>query len=75
MELISLHQPEEFRKGRKETPHVQPPPWVLLSATHLAEQGVHHQEGQSEWLAEDNPETNLITIKPETESHVAELFS
>ena len=41
----------------------------------LAEQGVHHQEGQSEWLAKDNPETNFNTIKPETESHMAELLS
>ena len=28
-----------------------------------------------EWLAKDNPETNPITIKPETSSHAAELFS
>ena len=27
------------------------------------------------WLARDNPETTLITIKPETVSHVAEQFS
>ena len=27
------------------------------------------------WLAKDNPETNPITIKPETGNHVAELFS
>ena len=30
---------------------------------------------ESEWLARDNPETNPITIKPETASHVAEQFS
>ena len=29
---------------------------------------------ESEWLAKDNPETNPFTIKPETVSHVAELF-
>ena len=34
-ELRSLHQPEEFRKGQKETPHVQPPPRILLSGIHL----------------------------------------
>ena len=28
-ELISHHQPEEFGKGQKETPHVQPPPRIL----------------------------------------------
>ena len=33
------------------------------------------KDSESEWLAKDNPETNPITIKPETASHVAELFS
>ena len=28
-----------------------------------------------EWLAKDHPETNPITIKPETASHAAEQFS
>ena len=32
------------------------------------------KDSESEWLAKDNPETNPITIKPETASHVAELF-
>ena len=35
MELISHHQPEEFRKGQKVTPHVQPPPRILLARIHL----------------------------------------
>ena len=35
MELISHHPPEEFRKGQKETPHVRPPPRILLSGIHL----------------------------------------
>ena len=30
---------------------------------------------ESEWLARDNPETNPITVKPETAIHVAEQFS
>ena len=34
--LISHHQPEEFGKGQKETPHVRPPPRILLSGNHLA---------------------------------------
>ena len=34
-ELISHHQPEEFRKGQKETPHVQPLPGILLSGIHV----------------------------------------
>jgi len=33
------------------------------------------QDSESEWLVEDNPEPNPITKKPETVSHVAELFS
>ena len=44
-ELISHHQPEEFGKGKKETPHVQPPLRILLVASILAEQCVCHQEG------------------------------
>ena len=31
--------------------------------------------GQSRQMARDNPETNSVTIKPETASHVAEYFS
>ena len=75
-ELISHHQPEEFGKGQKETPHIRLPPRILLSGIHLAEQGVHHRkDSESEWLAKDNPETNPISIKPKTASHVTELFS
>ena len=33
------------------------------------------KDSESEQLAKDNPEANPITIKPETVSHVAELFS
>ena len=33
------------------------------------------KDSESEWLAKDNPETNPITIKPETASHMAEQFS
>ena len=33
------------------------------------------KDSESEWLAKDNPETNPITIKRETVSSVAELFS
>ena len=31
----SHHQPEEFRKGQKETPLIQPPPRILPSVGHL----------------------------------------
>ena len=33
------------------------------------------KDSESEWLAKDNLETNPITIKPETGSHVTKLFS
>ena len=33
------------------------------------------KDSESEWLAKDNMETNPITIKPETASHLAEQFS
>ena len=72
-ELIILHQPEEFGKGQKETPHVLPPPRILLSGIHLGWTRCAPPErtlGQKDWL-----KTNPITIKPEAASDVAELFS
>ena len=33
------------------------------------------KDSELEWLAKDHPETNPITIKPETGSHLAEQFS
>ena len=44
-------------------------PFSLLSSFSITRKG-----SESEWLAKDNPETNPITIKPETASHVTELF-
>ena len=41
----------------------------------LVEQCTTRKDPESEWLARDNLETNPITIKPETASHEAELFS
>ena len=75
--LISLHELEDFRKGQNETPHVQPPPRILLSGIHLGwtRRAPPGRTLESEWLAKDNPETNPITIKPETASHAAEQFS
>ena len=87
MELISLHQPEEFRKGQKEIPHVlqerskgdttclttsQNP--SLWHPSWLNKACTTRKDSESEWLAKDNPETNPITMKPKT-SQVAELFS
>ena len=79
--LVSNTEPEEFGKGQKErgdaSPYVLPtsqnpsrwnPSW--LSDAHAT-----RKDPESEWLARDNPETNPITIKPKTASHVAEQFS
>ena len=77
MELICHHQLEEFGKGQKETPHVRPPPRIL-AGIHLGwtrKDLFTRKDSESEWLAKDNPETNPITMKPETASHVAEQFS
>ena len=61
------HPPEEFRKGQKETPHSDHlPESFLLAST--------RKDSESEWFAKDNLETNPITIKPKTSSHVAEQF-
>ena len=43
-------------------------PW--LSGAHAT-----RKDAESEWLARDNPETNPITITPETANHMAEQSS
>ena len=76
MELISHHQPEEFGKGQKETPRVCPLPRIPLASILLGwAMCAPPGKTELEWLAKDNPETNPMTIKPETASHVAEQFS
>ena len=72
MEVISHHQPEAFRKDQKETTQVRPPTRIL-AGNHLG--CTTMKDSESEWLAKDNLEINPITIKPETASHMVELFS
>ena len=52
-------------------------PRILLAGLHLVWviACTTRRYPESEWLARDNPETNPITIKPETASHTAEQFS
>ena len=57
---MSYHLPESFSLTS-----------ILTEWYHL---GTTRNDSESEWLAKDNPETNPITIKPETASHVTELF-
>ena len=68
MELMRHHPLEEVRKGHKEMPHSDHLPESFLLASTRKDSG-------SEWLAKDNPETNPVTIRPKTASHMAELFS
>ena len=75
MELVSQHQPQESGKGQKETPCVWPPPSIHLAGIHpswLSDACTNGKDSEPEWLAKDNLETNLLTVKPETRSHVAE---
>ena len=80
MKLTSYHQPEKFRKSRKERilqwyvlPTFQNPPQWNPSC--LSDACATRKDPESEWLTRDNPETNSITIKPKTGSHVAEKSS
>lgn len=70
---MQLFQPEEFRKGQKETPDILPPPQILLDGIYF-DWAMHALSGrtksQKDWP--DNPETNPITIKPKAVSHMAE---
>ena len=71
---MSHHQPEEIRKGQKETPRVLPPPSRRYPSW-LSNACPTRKDPESEWLTKDNRGTNSITIKPETASHMAEQFS
>ena len=51
-----------------QKPSLWHPSWLNKACT-------TRKDSESEWLAKDNPETNPITIKPKTASHVLELFS
>ena len=51
-----------------QNPSLWHPSWLNKACT-------TRKDSESEWLATDNLETNPITIKPETASHMAELFS
>ncbi|XP_026969954.1 uncharacterized protein [Sagmatias obliquidens] len=76
-ELTSHHRPEEFGKGqrREETlvrmsyqPTSQSP--SRWNPSRLSEACTTRKDPESERLARDSPETNPITVKPETVSHV-----
>ena len=65
---------KERTKGDTTCPTTSQNP-SLLHASWLNKACTTRKDSESEWLAKDNPETNPITIKPETGSHVAEQFS
>ena len=68
--------PHELQDDRPPCPSpttgVYPNSCPLSQWCHL---GTTRKDSESEWLAQDNPETNPITIKPKTVSYVAGLFS
>ena len=75
--LLPTGRIQERSKRGDASPYVPPtsqnsshwnPSW--LSDAHAT-----RKDPESEWLARDNPETNPVTVKPETASHVAEQFS
>ena len=76
MELISHHQLGESRKVKRRHHMSDHLPESFSLASILAEQGCTTRKySESEWLAKDNPETNPVTVKPETAGHVTEQFS
>ena len=50
-----------------QNPSLWHPSWLNMACT-------NRKDSESEWFAKGNPETNPITIKPETASHLTELF-
>ena len=51
-----------------QNPSLWHPSWLNKACT-------TRKDSESEWLAKDNPETNPISVKPKSVSHVAEQFS
>ena len=51
-----------------QNPSLWHPSWLNKAYT-------TRKDSESEWLVKDNPESKPITIKPQTASHVTELFS
>ena len=76
--LPQVRRTQERSKGRGDAgPHVlptsqNPPCW---NPCWPSDTQATRKEPESQWLARDNPETNPISIKPKTASHVADLFS
>ena len=65
---------QERSKGDTTCPTTSQNP-SLWHISWLNKACTNREDSESEWLAKENPETNPITIKPGTGSHVAELFS
>ena len=65
---------QERSKGDTTCPTTSQNP-SLWYPSWLNKAGTTRKYSESEWLAKDNPETNPMTIKPDTASHVAEQFS
>jgi len=75
MELISHHQLEGLGKVKRKCHLSLYLPESCWHSSWLSNECPTRKDPESESLARGHPETNPITIKPETESHVAEQFS
>ena len=73
MELTSRRDWERSKGDATYPPTSQNPP--CWHPSWLSNGCSTRKDPESEWLARDNPETNPITIKPETASRMAEQFS
>ena len=70
---VPTRRVQERSKGDTTCPTTsQNPRW---HPSWLSNECTTRKDSESEWLVRDNPETNPITTKPETTSHVAEQFS
>ena len=65
---------EKVKRREDTSPYVLPASQNLFhwNLSWLSHAFTTRKDSESEWLARDNPETNSITIKPNTASHMAE---
>ena len=69
-ELTSHHQPGKVKRRHHVSDHL--PESSLLASILTEQRWATRKDPELEWLTRDNPETNPVTIKPKTESHLAE---
>ena len=68
-ELTSHHQPGKVKRRHHVSDHF--PESSLLASILTEQRWATRKDQELEWLARDNPESNPVTIKPKTVSHLA----